>query len=79
MDAWAYEYTGEIARYMATYMLAGGVLTLVIVLIPLRRHERWAWFALRYLPVLFIVHGAVLGSFPFDHVPLGGSPHWVWR
>lgn len=73
VDAWAYEYAGEIARYMATYMLAAGVLTLLIVLIPLRRHERWAWLALCYLPVLFLVHGAVLGSFPFDYVPLGLS------
>jgi len=73
VDPWAYDYAGEIARYMATYMLAAGVLTLVMVLIPLRRHEKWAWFALCYLPVLFMVHGAVLGSFPFDYVPLGIS------
>ena len=68
---WAYDYTGEIARYMATYMFATGVLTLVLVLVPLRRRERWAWAALWIAPGLFAVHGFVLGSFPFDLVPLG--------
>jgi hypothetical protein len=71
LPAWAYDYTGEIARYMATYMFATGVLALVLVLVPLRRRERWAWAVLWTLPLLFAVHGFVLGSFPFDLVPLG--------
>lgn len=68
---WAYDYTGEVARYMATYMVATGVLALVLVLVPLRRRERWAWAVLWIVPGLFAVHGFALGSFPFDLVPLG--------
>jgi hypothetical protein len=70
VDPWAYEYTGEIAKYMATYMFGTGLLALALVLGPLRRRERWAWAVLWYLPVLFLVHGLALGSFPFDIVPL---------
>jgi ATP/ADP translocase len=71
--AWAYDYTGEIARYMATYMFAAGLMALVLVLIPLRRGERWAWAVLWVVPLLFAVHGFVLGSFPFDIAPLALS------
>jgi ATP/ADP translocase len=67
---WAYDYTGEIARYMATYMFATGVLALVLVLVPLRRREPWAWAVLWIVPLLFAVHGFALGSFPFDIAPL---------
>ncbi len=70
---WAYRYTGEIARYMATYMVGTGVLALALVLVPLRRRERWAWAVLWYVPVLFAVHGFALGSFPFDIAPLAIS------
>lgn len=67
---WAYDYTGEIARYMATYMFGSGLFALALVLVPLRRRERWAWAVLWYVPALFAVHGFALGSFPFDSVPL---------
>ena len=70
---WAYRYTGEIARYMATYMVGTGLLALALVAVPLRRRERWAWVALWYVPVLFAVHGFALGSFPFDIAPLALS------
>ncbi|HET8559803.1 MAG TPA: hypothetical protein VFL69_04735 [Marmoricola sp.] len=70
---WAYEYTGEIARYMATYMFGTGLLALVLVLVPLRRGETWSWAVLWFVPLLFAVHGFVLGSFPFDAVTLGLS------
>jgi hypothetical protein len=67
---WAYDYTQELARYLGTYMVGTGVFGLVLATIPLRRGERWAWMVLWYVPVLFAVHGFVLGSFPFDIAPL---------
>lgn len=68
---WAYQYTGEIARYMATYMFGSGLLAMGVVVFGLRRGERWAWALLWWVPVMFAVHGFALGSFPFDLVPLG--------
>jgi ATP/ADP translocase len=68
--AWAFDYTAEITQYMASYMFATGVLALVLVLVPLRRHERWAWAVLWIVPGLFALHGFALGSFPFDIAPL---------
>ena len=67
---WAYQYTGEIARYMATYMFGTGLLALALVLVPLRRREPWAWGVLWFMPLIFAIHGFALGSFPFDIVPL---------
>lgn len=67
---WVSDYTDEIARYMATFMFGMGLFGLLLAAIPLRRGERWAWVALWYVPVLFAVHGFVLGSFPFDVPPL---------
>ncbi len=43
---------------------------LAVVLFGLRRGERWAWAVLWWVPAMFAVHGFVLGSFPFDIVPL---------
>lgn len=70
---WAYQYTGEIARYMATYMFGTGLLALALVVVPLRRHETWAWIVLWFVPALFAVHAFVLGAFPFDAVTLAIS------
>ncbi len=70
VDPWVYDYAHEIARYMATFMFGMGLFGLLLAAIPLRRGERWAWVALWYVPVLFAVHGFVLGSFPFDVPPL---------
>jgi hypothetical protein len=67
---WMIDYAGELAKYMGTYTLMSGVLSMVLILIPYRRHERWAWFALLTMPTLLVFHGIVLGSFPFDLGPL---------
>lgn len=64
--SWTYEYSIELARYMGTYMVGTGVFGLAVVLAGLRRARRWAWTVCWYVPVLFAVHGFVLGSFPFD-------------
>jgi hypothetical protein len=63
---WVHDYGIEQARYMATFMVGTGVFGLGAVLAGLRRARRWAWALCWYVPVLFGVHGLVLGSFPFD-------------
>lgn len=70
VDPWVYDYAHELARYMATFMFGMGLFGVLLAAIPLRRGERWAWVALWYVPVLFAVHGFVLGSFPFDIPPV---------
>ena len=64
--SWTYRYGIEMARYMGTYMVGTGVFGLAVVLAGLRRARRWAWAVCWYVPVLFAIHGFVLGSFPFD-------------
>lgn len=63
---WVFDYAGELGKYLGTYMVGTGLLGLAVVLGGLRRARRWAWVACWYVPVLFGVHGFVLGSFPFD-------------
>lgn len=69
-EPWAADYAGELAKYMATFMVGTGVFAMALILGPFRRGERWAWGVLWYLPSLFAIHGFALGSFPFDIVPL---------
>jgi ATP/ADP translocase len=63
---WVYDYSVEQGRYMATFMAGMGLFGLAVVLAGLRSARRWAWAACWYVPVMFAVHGFVLGSFPFD-------------
>ena len=63
---WVFDYAGELGKYLGTYMVGTGLLGLAVVLGGLRRARLWAWVACWYVPVLFGVHGFVLGSFPFD-------------
>ena len=70
---WVYDYAGELAKYMGTYMVGTGIFALAVILGALRHGRRWAWFVAWYIPILFAVHGVVLGSFPFDAVTLGLS------
>jgi hypothetical protein len=64
--AWVYDYGIEQARYMATFMVGMGLFGLTVVIAGLRHARRWAWAVCWYVPVMFAVHGFVLGSFPFD-------------
>ena len=63
---WVYDYSLELAKYLGTFMVGTGVFGLAVVLGGLRNGRRWAWLVSWYVPVLFAVHGFVLGSFPFD-------------
>jgi hypothetical protein len=69
-EPWVTDYTGELGKYMGTFMAGTGVFAMALILGPFRRRERWAWGVLWYLPALFAIHGFALGSFPFDIVPL---------
>jgi hypothetical protein len=69
-EPWTASYMGEMARYMGTFTIGMGILAMATVVFAFRRRQRWAWAALWVLPALFLFHGAVLGSFPFDLVPL---------
>ncbi len=65
---WQFDYLHETARYMGSYMVTAGLLFLVLLLGPVRRRQRWAWYAAWLMPALFLVHAFVLGAFPFDAV-----------
>lgn len=68
---WMVDYARELAKYMGTFTILAGVLAMAVVVVPFRRRQRWAWNVMWALPLLFLVHGAWLGSFPFDFGPLG--------
>jgi len=40
---------------LGTALVGFNVLALVVVLIPFKRHERWAWYALWMLPLQWLV------------------------
>lgn len=55
-------------RAVGAASLGMGIFGAMIAVIPYRRRERWAWFALWYYPLFWLVH--FLGSLPpgQDHV-----------
>lgn len=69
-EPWLLDYLAELVRFMATFMVGMGLLVVVTAALPFRRGERWAWGAMWVLPGLFLVHGFVLGTFPFDVAPV---------
>jgi hypothetical protein len=42
--------------YSSSQMLAANAFSLLIVWIPFRAYEAWAWYALLYWPVMFLWH-----------------------
>ncbi len=67
---WVFLYYQEMGKYMGTYMLGTGLFALAVILFALRLGRRWGWIVCWYVPVLFVIHGFALGSFPFDIAPL---------
>jgi hypothetical protein len=57
--------TSDEERALFLIFLAFGVLSLVVLLIPYRRLERWSWWA-TWIPVVAIASPLVL--FPFDEI-----------
>jgi uncharacterized membrane protein HdeD (DUF308 family) len=55
-------------RAVGAASLGMGIFGAMIAVIPYRRRERWAWFALWYYPLFWLAH--FLGSLPpgQDHV-----------
>jgi hypothetical protein len=45
---------------LGTALVGFNVLALVVILIPFKRHERWAWFALWMLPLQWLWQFAFL-------------------
>lgn len=68
--AWVFRYGQELGKYLGTYMAGTGLFALAAIVFALRSGRRWAWIVCWYVPVLFLVHGFALGSFPFDIAPL---------
>lgn len=55
-------------RAVAVASIGMGGFGLMITLVPFRRRERWAWFALWYYPVFWLAH--LVGDLPpgTDHI-----------
>lgn len=49
-------------RLRGSFVLGMVVFGLAIILIPLRRGERWAWYVLWYYPVFFTLHVIAFGT-----------------
>jgi hypothetical protein len=63
---WVYDYAGELAKYMGTYMVGTGVFALAVIIGGVRTGRRSAWYVAWAVPAIFAVHAFALGSFPFD-------------
>jgi hypothetical protein len=50
-----YRESYPVVGALGTALVGFNVLALVVVLIPFKRHERWAWFALWMLPLQWLV------------------------
>jgi hypothetical protein len=49
-----YRETYPVVGALGTALVGFNVLALVVILVPFKRHERWAWFALWMLPLQWI-------------------------
>ncbi len=56
------------ARMLGTVLLGMVVFGLAVILVPFRRGERWAWYALWYYPAFFMLHIIAFGTFIPDGV-----------
>ena len=50
----AYQDVYPIAGALGTALVGFNVLALVVILVPFKRHERWAWYALWMLPLQWL-------------------------
>lgn len=49
-------------RLRGSFVLGMVVFGIAIILVPLRRGERWAWYVLWYYPVFFTLHVIAFGT-----------------
>ncbi len=49
-------------RLRGSFVLGMVVFGLALILVPLRRGERWAWYVLWYYPVFFTLHVIAFGT-----------------
>jgi hypothetical protein len=50
-------------RLRGSFVLGMVVFGLAIILIPLRKGERWAWYVLWYYPIFFAIHVISFGTY----------------
>ena len=53
-------------RLRGSFVLGMVVFGLALILVPLRRGERWAWYVLWYYPVFFTLHVIAFGTLILD-------------
>ena len=56
----AYRETYPLVGALGTALVGFNVLALVVILIPFKRYERWAWYALWMLPLQWLLQFAFL-------------------
>lgn len=61
-------FPGDANALIATGGAALGVLVIVLATAGINSGERWAWLALWVLPVFFVAHAALLGTWVPDGV-----------
>ena len=50
-------------RLRGSFVLGMVVFGLAIILVPLRKGERWAWYVLWYYPIFFAIHVISFGTY----------------
>ncbi len=61
-----YVTTDFAAWVLRTLFLGMGIFGVAITLRPYRGGERWAWYALSYWPIMFVIHRVTFGLYPID-------------
>ena len=67
-----FETTYSIMGALGTALVGFNVLALVVILIPYRRGERWAWYTLWMLPLLWVSQFVLLARL---HLPSARRTH----
>jgi len=60
-----FESTYSIMGALGVALVAFNILALVVILVPYRRNERWAWFTLWMLPLQWISQFLLLPQVPY--------------
>ncbi len=61
----AYQDAYPIAGALGTALVGFNVLALVVILVPFKRHESWAWYALWMLPLQWLSQFVLFPDFAY--------------